>query len=384
LRENRRIYGSDMAIIGKELKVVGKTYIKVVGDRIARIYSSRPKNVDEFYEECVMVPGFVNMHTHIADSVGREKAYGLNLEEAVAPPSGLKFKVLESADEEELIYAMRTAMGEMLRRGITTFVDFREGGVEGVMLLRRSLRGLGINAIVLGRPDGSSVEEVLSVADGVGLSSLNRYDGHELLQIAENARSRGKYVAFHASETEAMREKSIKMFGESDIVRGLRLMSPTFVVHATYADRGDLEALAKSGTCVVLCPRANAYFGLGPPPIRGVVELGVPFCLGTDNVMANSPDLFRELDFVVRIARMQGITIEPRRLLASITSLPGSVLGMEIGYIDLGARADFFFFSMAEPNVACMEDPVKAIVLRGSETNIVSVVAGGGRVIFDV
>ena len=46
---------------------------------------------------------------------------------------------------------MRKTVKSMLKKGITTFVDFREGGLEGVLLLQKTLSDLPIRAIILGR-----------------------------------------------------------------------------------------------------------------------------------------------------------------------------------------------------------------------------------------
>ena len=46
---------------------------------------------------------------------------------------------------------MKNSCHSMLRKGITTFVDFREGGIEGVLLLKQVLSELPIRSIILGR-----------------------------------------------------------------------------------------------------------------------------------------------------------------------------------------------------------------------------------------
>ncbi|NIT99433.1 MAG: amidohydrolase family protein, partial [Nitrosopumilaceae archaeon] len=48
---------------------------------------------------------------------------------------------------------MNNSCRTMIKRGITTFVDFREGGIDGIYLLKKALHNLPIRSIILGRVD---------------------------------------------------------------------------------------------------------------------------------------------------------------------------------------------------------------------------------------
>jgi len=375
------IIGADYGIVGSELLLRKKLFLKMENGIITRIYENTPKIYDEYYDESVIVPGFINAHTHIGDAVGREKAYGKSLKETVAPPNCLKYEILKNTPREILIEGMRTAIREMLSNGITTFVDFREGAVNGIYLLKQAIKGININAIILGRQNGSGVEEVLKIADGLGFSSLNHFSDEELANIKKMAKRMEKIIAYHASETPETRKKSIKKYKKSDILRGIELLDPDMIIHITYADMNDLKAVAKNNILAVLCPRSNGYFGYGPPPIKKIIELGIRFSIGTDNIMTNSPNIFREFDYLIRIARIQGIVIPPKKLLESVTSTPSRHLKINTGIIRTGYRADMFVFDLTKPNVAFIEDPIMAIVLRGTEKNIRKVYCNG--VIFE-
>ena len=49
---------------------------------------------------------------------------------------------------------------------------------------------------------------------------------------------------------------------------------------------------------VVVCPRANGIVGAGVPRVAKMLDLGCIIGIGTDNVMLNSPDILRELDYI--------------------------------------------------------------------------------------
>ena len=86
-------------------------------------------------EGAIICPSFLNGHTHIGDSIIKDEGYGLSLGEMVKPPNGVKHRALASAEDEDIIEAMKSSMWDMLKSGTTHFIDYREGGLKGVQLL---------------------------------------------------------------------------------------------------------------------------------------------------------------------------------------------------------------------------------------------------------
>ena len=97
------------------------------------------------------MPGLINAHTHIGDSIGKDISLNSSVDSRIHPVSGMKQKILKETPKKELIRFMRKSMTSMIKKGITTFIDFREGGLEGVYLLKKALVGLPIRSIILGR-----------------------------------------------------------------------------------------------------------------------------------------------------------------------------------------------------------------------------------------
>jgi Cytosine deaminase and related metal-dependent hydrolases len=69
----------------------------------------------------------------------------------------------------------------------------------------------------------------------------------------------------------------------------------------TYASKNDLNVVAKKTRGIVICPRANSSLAEGIPDIDLMQKAGCVIALGTDNVMINSPDMFREMDFIWKV-----------------------------------------------------------------------------------
>src|SRR3989449_4726883 len=152
----------------------------------------------------VVIPAFTNAHTHIADAIVREELTG-SLEDIVAPPRGLKHRVLASAKDEDLVDGMRGMVQVMARTGVARFWDFREGGLPGVRLVLRAALGAPVIPTVLGRPARieyrcDEVDAILRVADGIGVSSALDWPRDEGSKLAAHARREGKALASHCSQ----------------------------------------------------------------------------------------------------------------------------------------------------------------------------------------
>lgn len=245
--------------------------------------------------EGIIVPTFVNAHTHIADFVVPVDL-SLSLAEVVAPPDGLKYRVLSSTPEQVQREAIAYMSELMFRRGTSDFADFREGGVKGASLMTSAQWA---RPRVLGKPrtpafDRGEIDELLKITDGVGPSSISDWDYEELRSLSSYVRSKGKTFALHSSER--IRE-------DLDKVLDLR---PSYLIHMTQATDADLERCAQLDVPVVVCPRSNMFFGMVPPLAR-MVRAGVTVALGTDNAMISMPDLFVEMEFAARVLRQQGM-----------------------------------------------------------------------------
>ena len=236
----------------------------------------------------VIIPALIDTHTHCADA-GVKPEPGMTLEELVAPPDGLKHRYLRETPRDVLVKDMH-AFGELAAsNGIGTFVDFREGGAEGCRMAREACA----SAVILGRPstpeaDLTELEDLLSVADGIALSSLTDVGYAAAEKAAHAAHAAGKPFAIHCSER--IRE-------DIDAVLSLE---PAFLVHMCEATDSDLRKCADAGIPISVCARSNRFFGK-VPPLRRMKECGCTVAMGTDNAMLCTPDLrpeaalFREI-----------------------------------------------------------------------------------------
>ena len=293
---------------------------------------SRPENY-------WIIPSFFNAHTHIADTIAMDTPASGRLEELVAPPHGLKHRLLAATPPELLVEGMRRSARTIIRSGTAGFADFREGGEDGVRILRAALAGLSCRTIILGREGGERV------SDGIGIPQY----AAGIEDAVQEMRKAGKYVAIHAGEKDPL-----------DMDHALDL-SPDLVVHATHATERQLRRCAEEEIPIVICPRSNWALGVSRspvhPPVRRMLDLGCTLFLGTDNVMFVQPDMFREMAFLSRIYR-----IEPRECLKmgiSASACFGSPF-----FIEEGNEANFVVLDPSRGNLEYSRDPAATIVRR--------------------
>jgi cytosine/adenosine deaminase-related metal-dependent hydrolase len=301
--------------------------------------------------DAIVLPAFVNAHTHIGDSIAKEAGAGLSLDELVAPPDGLKHRLLRQASREEKVAAMRRSLQFMEASGTGAFVEFREGGVAGVEMLEDALAGLAIESVTLGRETTDAME----VSDGFGASGAR--DG-DFDAERNDARRADKLFGIHAGERDS-----------ADINPALDL-DPDFLVHMVHPEPLHLERLDDEATPVVVCPRSNLVTDVGVPPIRELLDR-TTVALGTDNVFLNSPSMFREMEFANKLA-----DVSAREVLGMATWAGADIAGLDCGVIEEGKDARLLVLDGDSDNLAGAQDVVRAVVRRAGVDDVREVVLG--------
>lgn len=305
--------------------------------------------------DSIVCPTFLNGHTHIGDSIIKDEGYGLSLGEMVKPPNGVKHKALANAEDGEIIDAMKKSMWDMFESGTTHFIDYREGGIKGVELLRKASKNLPVTPVILGRDDSFygqnpdlrkvkiAIRKLLKLADGIALSGFGEISDEVASLITSECRKAGKISSIHVAESMHLQDDSLSDFNKTEIQRGVDA-DFNQLVHCTNPRNNDLELIKNSN--VVVCPRANATLNVGVAPLNEMFSKGIKPLLGSDNLMLNSPNLFRELEFSLKIMSVYYKNyLNPKDLLKTATT---NICNFEINryiekqVIDVNQEANLF------------------------------------------
>ncbi len=242
--------------------------------------------------KAIFIPTFINAHTHIGDTFIRRRQIPLphDVNKLVAPPNGLKHHLLKNASHEEILEGMIYGLIELEKEGISTFVDFRENGLDGINLLKKALENNHLNSQIFSRPlnlqfSRKEVIEILRNSDGIGISSIEDYNYDDILLIEEEVKKKHKQFALHVSER--IREP----------IQPILDLKPDLIIHMTQASKKDLEQVKKHHIPIVVCPRSNHFFHMYAN-LSEMKQTKNTILLGTDNSMFHPLSILQEIKFI--------------------------------------------------------------------------------------
>jgi len=327
----------------------------------------------------IICPSFINGHIHIGDSIIKDEGYSLSLSEMVKPPHGVKHVALSNADDDELIEAMKDSMWDMVKSGTTHFIDYREGGIEGVKLLRKASKDIPIKPVILGRDDSFygddpdlkavkiAIRKLLKAADGIAPSGFGEITGEVADIIVSECKNAGKISSIHVGESDSNQLESIEKFDKSEIARGVEYEFSQ-LVHLTNPKLNDLQLVFNANINTVVCPRANATLNVGICELNHMLDIGMMQLLGTDNVMLNAPNMLSELEFTLKLMSVYyNSYINPKDLLnMATTNITNFKINEVIGktVICEGNDAEFIVYNSFSKN------PYLNIINRCESKNI--------------
>lgn len=360
----------------------------------------------------VLVPGFVQTHVHLCQTLFRGAADDLALID------WLKKRIwpMEAAHTPESIYASaRLGIAELIRGGTTCALTMET--VNHTEQVFRAVKESGFRATV-GKcmmDRGEEVPDVLreqteaSIAGSLKL--LERWHGaaggrirycfaprfalscsRELLErVAMLARERGVPVHTHASENKHEIEIVERETGRRNIeyLDEVGLAAPHVVLaHCVHLNDHEMEILRRTGTHVAHCPSSNLKLGSGVARIAEMIERGISVSLGADGAACNNRlDMLTEMRTAALIQKaLHGPETLPALRVLRMATIDGArALGLEdeIGSIEAGKRADLVLFDLDELRTTPCPDPVSTIVYAAEASNIRTVIIDGRAVMRD-
>ena len=319
------------------------------------IFNSDQKDVEEsnIFQKEILLPGFINSHTHIGDYGGLDKAWNKTLEESVGT-NGLKYKYMSSPEIKNII---NDGFQLLNKFGVFGFIDFREQGKIGAQLLNEihSLHE-NIELRLMARPESRSEseikEEITFLTNNgydIGLNRPYDFDNNSLKVIRKICSKNNKFLGVHLAEDKNLDKISKEKYNQTDFSRAINYLKPNFIVHATNLTRKQWTLLPDE-TLAILCPRSNFYFSAGISPIKYCLNHEIKFALGTDNFMAINPSPIQELQYSIWTNRLNTDYQNFINLLKSITTTPAKFFKFKIGILDIGKKmcANLFDNSFSE------------------------------------
>ena len=386
-----------------------------VGPRAALI-SNYPRAVLKTFDNCAIIPGLVNAHSHLELTAMR--GY-LEKEETdfFAWLRKLTVARLEKLSFDDIQVSAMWGACEAIRAGVTCVADASDVGVMSV----RALKDVGLRGTVFQESFGpdpnlvsenfdklkakiSELRELESDLVKVGVSPHAPYTvcGKQLELIADYARAEELPLMMHAAESvaeEALIREGCGIFADGLAKRNIHWSTPgvstiqylrergvleiqPLLAHCIRVDNDDLEIIADTRTKVAHCPKSNAKLGHGRAPFVAFLQKGIGVGLGSDSVASNNTcDILEEARFAALIGRIDApISADQVFSAATIGGARCLGLGSIIGQLSDGAAADFAVLSLSGVHQLPIYDPTVAAIFSSSGRDVVMTVVAGNEV----
>ena len=387
-------------------RVIENGAVAVKGDRIVavgprmEIDARYAPKIRQDKQSSILMPGFIDTHTHAPMVLFRGIADDMRLQEWLE-----KFifpAEARNVDVEFVRWGTRMACLEMMLSGTTTFTDmyyFEDAVAEETKLA--GLRGvLGQTVIGFPAPDYKTPAAALAGTE----KFLKRFQNDPLIvpavaphaiytvadDVLKSSRARAnKYdapILIHLSETKRENDDEMKkrQASPTQILDRLGFFSGgrTLGAHGIWLDDADIQTLKQRGVGLAHCPSSNMKLASGAARVVDILAAGINMGLGTDGFAGSNNDatLMEEMDLAGKLAKvtsMDPTSLRAQQIVEMSTITGAKALGIEkiTGSLEVGKRADMITISLDEPRASPMYNVYSQIVyaLKGSDVRDVMV-----------
>ncbi len=391
--------------------------ILIEGNRITKIITG--KEVEELKKSnydtidashCIAIPGFVQTHIHLCQTLFRGMAENLLLLDWLQK----RIFPFEAAHNAESMYASAMiGIAELMRSGTTTILDM--GSVNHHEEVIRAIGETGFRAFTgkammdingafskLKEPTKDSISSTMSLAEKWHNSFNERVKyapaprfvlscTDELMKEAFEITKQfdGMLYHTHASENygevNAVRERC-KM-DNVEFLNHLKVLSgKTVLAHCIHLNENEIQLMKQTKTSVAHCPGSNLKLGSGIANIPRYISEGITVSLAADGAPCNNNlNMFQEMRLAGLIQKpVHGPTSMPAKTVFEMATINGAkALGLEkeIGSIEVGKKADIVLLDLNNfwnPLIQDEADNLYTTIVYSAEpTNVDSVMIDG-------
>lgn len=397
--------------------VVEGSKIKDVGS-FEELRQKYPDEEVSDFGKSVILPGFVDLHTHLEYSVLRGVVDDLGYPNWKIQLT-LRSKALKKDD-----WKLSSYLGalETIESGITTICDVTSSGASLAAAKDAGLRGI-IYCEVSGM-DHTKVPTIMETAEKdvakwqdavrgtnltIGLAPHSPYTVSPPLykESTRWAQENGLKLCTHLAGSRAeydfvkygsglLSNEYWELAGWGDILWQPTGVSPIkyledwgvfegkdlLAVHCVQVDDYDVDILTRYGVKVAHCPRCNAKLGMGIAPLSAFLGRGLTVGIGTDSPASNNTmDVFDEMRIGLLIQRgiasSAEFTAEDFVYMATLGGAKAVSLDDKVGSLEAGKEADIVVVDMSHSHQIPTRDPYSALVYTANQEDVVLTMVAG-------
>jgi 5-methylthioadenosine/S-adenosylhomocysteine deaminase len=347
----------------------------------------------------VIMPGLVQTHTHLAQTLFRSQADDWELldwlQQRILP--------LEAAhDPDSLFYAASLGLAELIRSGTTAIVDMAtvhhtdsvfqailQSGIRAIAGKVMMDCGEGVPPRLLQTADVALEESVrlMEAWDRKGAGRI-RYGLCPRFAVScsdDLLRETARLAAFHRLHIHTHASENLGEIALVERERGARnieylhgvgcVHERAILAHCVHVDEAEIDLLAREGAHVAHCPGSNLKLASGIAPVPKLLARGVNVSLGADGAACNNNlDAFQEMRLAALIQKpLHGPRAMDARTVLRMATINGArAMGLadQIGSIEVGKKADLIMVDLGGLHTWPAADVASRLVYAARATDV--------------
>lgn len=411
-----KITKGTIVTMNRERKIFkGDIFIK--DNRIDEISPSieRDADIEIDAEEKIIIPGLIQTHVHLTQTLFKGKADDLELLDWLRK----RIWPLEGGHTAETNYiSAKLGIAEFIKSGTTSIIDMET--VNHTESALNAIEESGFRAIVgkcmmdygMGVPSSLMEDTNESIKESVRLLKKWHNTANErilyafaprfvvscteelLTRVRDLSKEYGVMIHTHASENRGEIELVEKDRGMRNIkyLHKLGMTGESLILaHCIWLDDEEMKILADTGTKIAHCPNSNLKLASGIAKIPELIELGANVSIAIDGAPCNNNlDIFREMRSAALIqkARLLSPTTMPAEKVFELATINGAkAMGMEneLGSLEAGKKADIVIIDLNDISNAPHEGSniISQLVYSASGHNVETTIIDGKIVMKD-
>jgi len=369
----------------------------LIEDGIITSIGDIDKKADETIDATgkVLMPGFINSHSHIGMSLFRSYKDEVNFNdyfEKIVQP------IEEKMTSEDIYYASLLSMIEMIKSGTTCFNDIYTKEIETAKAITKSGMRAVLSKCIEG--DGEKADEDIKEAEdlykewndkedgrikvAIGLRSSTKCSISTITKAAEKARELNTFLNINFLENkeeinkirEEYNKTVIDYLKEGEIFRGKTALS-----YGVWTDEYDIAELILHDTSIINCPLSNSKLGTGIADVKLLIENGINVTIGTDGLgTTGTLDMFEAIKQTLYSQKLlykdsSAMRVEPVLRMATINGAKALGIDDLVGTIEIGKKADLIIINLQKPSLLPVHDIYSTLAYsaigRDVETSII-------------
>ncbi|MEN8192082.1 MAG: 5'-deoxyadenosine deaminase [Bacteroidota bacterium] len=419
MKNKTLIIPKQIITVNSEMEVLRNHGVQIEGNRIVKICDLKDFDYKNYsgdiliFNHLTMLPGFVQTHVHLCQSLFRGLADDMQLLDWLQKRI---FPYENSHSENSLRHSAQLGINELIESGTTTILDMGTINHQEIIfeeMIASGIRGLSGKCMIDENDLFPAFKETTELSLSTTLELANSYHGAEdgrirygfaprfALSCSENLLNETLEMMknfdnslFHTHSSENQEEIAAvkRKYGKENIefFHSINALSDrTVLAHCIHTNEKEVELLKETKTRVAHCPSSNLKLGSGIADIPNYLDNGISVTLGADGAPCNNNlSIFTEMRLAALIQKpMYGPSAMDAKSMIRMATIEGAKalhLENEVGSIEDGKKADFVLLNLEQPSNSLLDydqNLYSDIVYSSTQSNVSEVMINGKWVV---